>query len=435
MNEENYIIFLTISLLIGFIYFMINSYFAVSSPKLLPKKSYDLKKVTAIIPVYNEDPDLFEKVMQSVSGIKTIVVGDGCLEPYYSITKKYEGEFIYIKNRSGKRNALAQGLKKVKTEFVLFLDSDTILSEGSLTHMLSLMDEKTGGISPRVLMINNNKYSYYYSEFFERMSEVLQRALSRRGKVAVLYGHCALYRVDLIKKIVLSKNFTNPQVLGKRLTIGDDRQLTNFILNSGYRAIIDYGSTAFTMPPEDIKGFVNQVIRWTKSNYFYFISDVIHGTIFKKGTLYIFNSFYTNVLPLLFIVFLLLDFSHDPKSYMYELFEYPKILLYVIFRIMDFLASMPILINILYIHTSHSFHGTPIHLFYNGHKLHVKFLTTTIHILSSLSSLPFAFAMFKLVERDRLKIIILGSVALVVQFFAAFYALLTLWKQDSWGTR
>jgi len=433
MNEENYILFLTISLIIGFIYFMLNSYLAVSSSKLTPKRSYDLKNVTVVIPVYNEDPTLFEKVIKSVSGIRTIVVGDGCLEPYYSITRKYEGEFIYIKNRSGKRNALAQGLKKVKTEFVLFLDSDTILSEGSLSHMLSLMDEKTGGMSPRVLMINNEKYSYYYSEFFERMSEVLQRALSRMGKVAVLYGHCALYRTTLIKELVLSKDFVNPTILSKKITIGDDRQLTNFILNKGYNAIIDYESTAFTMPPDGIKGFINQVIRWTKSNYLYFINDIIHGTIFKKGLLYIFNSFYTNILPLLFIVFLFIGFLHDPKSYIYELFEYPIVLMHLVFRIMDFLASIPILVNVLYIH-SHSFIQHRMYVFHQ-HKLHERFLTTTLHILSSLSSLPFALAMFKLVERDRLKIIVLGSVALAVQFFAAFYALLTLWKQDSWRTR
>ncbi|ARM76739.1 glycosyltransferase family 2 protein [Acidianus manzaensis] len=440
MNEENYIFILTISLFIGFLYFLINSYLAISTPKFSSKSSHSLKDVTAVIPVYNEDPKLFEQVIKTISYIKFIVVGDGCVEPYNSITKKYDGTFIAISKRSGKRNALSEGLKLVKTPFVLFLDSDTILPKQSLSHMLSVMDDKTGGVSPRVLMLNNGKFAYYYSEFFERMSEILQRALSKYGKAAVLYGHCALYRTNVIKDLVLSRDFKEPKILGRKFIIGDDRQLTNYILNKGYKAFIDYDVIAFTEPPNDIKKFTNQVIRWTKSNYLYFINDIAKGTIVKKGPLYIFNSVYTNVLPFFFLILSLVSLGGTRIFDINSILEYPEILFGMIFKIIHYMLIIPTIlgINHLLYTNSHIVHAhiNISHLSItkiNSH--HLDYLDKSIRIASSLSSLPFVIALFRMIERDKTKVLVLGSIALAVQLFAAFYSIFTLWMPDSWRTR
>lgn len=438
MNEENYIFVLTISLFIGFLYFLINAYLAISPSKFTPKSKYTLKDVTAVIPVYNEDPELFEKVIKNISIIKFVVVGDGCLEPYYSIARKYDGTFIYVKKRSGKRNAVAKGIKVVNTPLVVLLDSDTILPKDSLSRMISLMDEKTGGISPRILMINNGKLSYYYSEFFERMSEILQRALSKYGKAAVLYGHCALYRTDVIKDLILSKDFIEPRILGKKIIIGDDRQLTSFVLSKGYKAFIDYESVAYTSPPEDIKKFTNQVIRWTKSNYLYFIDDIVKGNLMKKGPLYIFNSVYTNVLPLFFLVLGLISFGNFQTTLsVHSILQYPIIMLGYIFKLIHYLLFLSGLLGIHNFFTINQY--VPIHhlartLPINPAK-HITYLEKSIHIASSLSSFPFIVALLKVIDRDKIKVLVLGSIALLVQLFAAFYSILALFMPDSWRTR
>ncbi|AWR97941.1 glycosyltransferase [Acidianus sulfidivorans JP7] len=441
MNEYNYIFISTILLFIGFIYFLINSYLAISTPKFNPKSYHSLKDVTAVIPVYNEDPKLFEQVIKTISVIKFIVVGDGCVEPYNSITRKYDGTFIAVKKRSGKRNALAEGLKMVNTPFVVFLDSDTILPKRSLLHMLSLIDDKTGGISPRVLMLNNGKFSYYYAEFFERMSEILQRALSKYGKAAVLYGHCALYRTELIKDLILSKDFKEPKILGKKFIIGDDRQLTNHVLNKGYKAFIDYDSIAFTAPPEDIKKFTNQVIRWTKSNYLYFINDIVKGTIIKKGPLYIFNSIYTNVLPFFFLIFTLISFGTTKIFDINDIFEYPEVFIYSTIKLIHYMLAVPAFLGIHYffdpsklsvhINIHNSFHK----MIREVNNTHLGYIDKSIRIASSISSLPFVIALIRMIKRDKIKVLVLGSVALGVQLFAAFYSILTLWMPDSWRTR
>lgn len=436
MNQENYVFVLTLSLFIGFIYFLINAYFALSPLKVAPKGKYGLKDVTAVIPVYNEDPTLFEEVVKSVSYVRFIVVGDGCLEPYYSITKKYDGTFIYLKERSGKRKALAEGVKRVNTPLVLFLDSDTILPKESLLHMVMIMDDKIGGISPRILMMNNGKLSYYYAEFFERMSEILQRALSKFGKVAVLYGHCALYQTELVKRLVLSKDFIEPRILGKKILIGDDRQLTAFVLNNGYKAFIDYDAIAYTAPPENISKFTNQVIRWTKSNYLYFIQDVIQGTLVKKGPLYVFNSIYTNVLPFVFLVLGLLGLLADPKTIsVHEILVYPMILFGFILRLIRSLVFLAGFLGLNYLFMAPNSLILHHHLIDPNSIKHIYFIERSIRIASALTSFPFAVTLVKLVEKDKLKVITLGSVALIIQAFAAFYSIFTLFMPDSWRTR
>ncbi|EWG07923.1 MAG: glycosyl transferase family protein [Candidatus Aramenus sulfurataquae] len=436
MEDSIYLLFLTVSLVIGFLYFTVNSYLAVTEGKEERRVKPDIREVTAVIPVYNEDPELFEKVIKSVSKIKFVVVGDGCSDPYYSITKKYGGEFVHLKKRSGKRVALAEGFKRVRTKYVLFLDSDTVLEEGALEQMLSSMDEDVGGVSPRILMMNNGKLSYYYAEFFERMSEVLQRALSRQGKAAVLYGHCALYKREAIKGLVLSKDFVQPKVLGMRILIGDDRQLTNYVLNHGYKAKIDYKAIAYTMPPKDIRGFFNQLIRWTKANYLYFFEDVLKGTIVNKGTLYAFNAFYTNVLPLLVLgttiyesAILGLKIDLDPQTYV-------RLTVHLIYRILDFVMSgvVPIFVAAKHVGIHNGDPNVVLHVWRRTFSRE-SLLTSSIHLMSSLSTLPFAVAVFRMVDRDKVKVITIGSIALVAQMAAAVYALLTLWKQEGWRTR
>lgn len=431
MNEENYIFILTISLFIGFLYFLINAYLALSPMKIPPRGKYSLKDVTAVIPVYNEDLKLFEEVIKSISHVKFIVVGDGCLEPYYSITKKYDGIFIYLKERSGKRRAIAEGVKRVETPLVLLLDSDTILPKESLLHMVSLMDERTGGISPRILMINNGKSSYYYAEFFERMSEILQRALSRFGKAAVLYGHCALYKTELVRKLVLSKDFIEPKILGRRILIGDDRQLTNFILSNGYRAFIDYDAVAYTAPPENIKKFTNQVIRWTKSNYLYFLEDVVRGTLLKKGALYAFNAVYTNLLPFVFLIISFVSLIENPKILsLHSILVYPMIFIGFVLKILHYLIFLSGFLGLFIVPPP-----VPHHAIDPTSIKHLSYLEKSVHIATTLSSFPFVITLLRLVERNKLKVLIIGSVAVAVQAFAAFYSIFTLFVQDGWRTR
>ena len=408
IHSISYFVYSLSFTVITILYFFLNSFFAFRSNKKPSKgKSiYNLSDVTAVIPVYNEDIGIFEKVVKSVYdiGIEFIVVGDGSLEPYKSITEKYHGKFVYLKEHKGKRHALAEGIKNVYSPLVLFLDSDTIIDKGSLLKLLSSFDENVGGVGPNIRIMYNrkNKYAYYYSEFFERLSEMVNRAINYFGNSIILSGQCVIYRTEIVKPYITSKEFLEPKMFGKNIVISDDRDLTDYIIKKGYKAVKVFDAVAYTKPPKDIKVFTKQVIRWTRANYLNFLREIIDGSISKRGTLYVFDMIYANLLPLFTILFMYLEFERFAK---------------LLSSLKGF--SMKI-INIILL--------TPLHY------QRPDFLFYFTHFGGIIAVLPFILVLVYLIPEDRLKTLIYGSVALAVQYIASLYALFTFLWQD-WLTR
>lgn len=392
--------------IITILYFSLNSFFAIRSNKNVRiSNKYKISDLTAVVPVYREDPSIFEKVIRALFdvGIEFIVIGDNSLEPYKSITLRYGGKFLYLDKHKGKRYALAEGIKHVRSPLVLLLDSDTIITKDSLIKMLEKFTDDVGGVGPNIrIMSNSNKYAYYYTEFFERLSEIVNRAVSYFGNAIILSGQCAIYRTDLIKPYVVSNQFLEPKLFGRRILISDDRDLTDYVIKSGYRAVKAFDATVYTKSPSNIKVFTKQVIRWTRANYLNFIREIADGSINKRGTLYVFNTIYTNLLPLFTILFIYLDISK-----IFKIMFSPTLILSKLYLLLDFNTRL----------------HTQSYLFY---------LFT--HYGGTIAVIPFALTIVYLIPEDKLRTLIYGSIALVVQYVASLYAMVTFWWQD-WLTR
>lgn len=80
-----------------FIYYVINILGSKKFSKEHTRDDLSPHDVTICIPVYNEDPEIFNECISSVStqGSKFVVVGDSSLEPYKSIVESHGG-FLYI---------------------------------------------------------------------------------------------------------------------------------------------------------------------------------------------------------------------------------------------------------------------------------------------------------------------------------------------------
>ncbi|MCL4390665.1 glycosyl transferase, partial [Candidatus Marsarchaeota archaeon] len=88
------------SILFGFvslIYYLSNARRSINYRIRGNNHEGDVRDVTVVVPVYNENVKLFERCISSISrqGSPFIVVGDSSLEPYRSITRAYGGKFIY----------------------------------------------------------------------------------------------------------------------------------------------------------------------------------------------------------------------------------------------------------------------------------------------------------------------------------------------------
>jgi len=394
--------------LIYFLYYSVNAYYLMKHRfnQVVDEKSHT-GDVTVLIPVYEEKVDVFQKVIENVrlERTKFVVVGDSSSEPYRSIVEKSGGLFVQLKERSGKRIAISEGMKYIVSEFVLFVDSDTTIPEGTVSRMLGHFKDDVGGVGANVAIRKNNSGSSYSAEFLERTREVILKAMSAKGgSVMVIDGKCAMYRTSLVKPLLLSDKFRNHTVAGKVAMMGDDQQLTAHIIKQGYKATKCFDLTVETEPPENFKQFAKQSIRWARSSYYYFLKNLVDGTAVKAGAFYTFEAISTFLLPILTLGLGLMRFYFD-------IHIIGTIAGNSLDTLVDSITTLTILTK------SRAF----------------------IHPLLTALSIPgpliFGSAVVTNVRGERLRTLAFGGIALLIIFFTSIYGFLTCWKQSSWLTR
>ena len=100
-------------------------------------------KVTAIIPVYNEE-NTIKNVVLTISNYsfdEIIVVNDGSTDKTDSILKEInkinDFKYIVLPKNKGKGYAMASGIKSAKNEIIVFFDAD--LSNIQDKHFIELL--------------------------------------------------------------------------------------------------------------------------------------------------------------------------------------------------------------------------------------------------------------------------------------------------------
>ena len=396
--------------IISFAYYILNTYYSTFYIKGERVEGVETSHATIIIPVYKEDIEVFRQVIVSIKlqGAPFIVVGDSSLEPYKTITEENGGRFIHLMERGGKKNALVQGLKEVNTEYVMFVDSDTIIPADTVKSMLSYFAEGIAGVGVNIHIKNNGTSVSYASEFIERLTEMISKSLSRHGNVYVLDGRCAAYKTEIIKPFMLSDDFLNKKLLGKKVMLGDDMLLTSYLIKNKYKMVKDYDITVETEPQQGVKKFINQQIRWSRRGWYFFFKNMSDGTAKNGGKLYTFEMMYIYLIPIIgFILFL--------------------------FRAMFFLH---ILGHLDYLSITSVSHFVMYRFFHYHPRYFIGFLINGImYGLGAVGDVIFVGAIALNIPRERLRTLVYGAIGLGVLFFVNLYGLATFWKQSGWLTR
>lgn len=365
------------------------------------------KDVTILVPVYNENPKLFEKCILSISrqGSQFVVVGDSSLEPYKTITERYGGCFIYSKVRGGKRSALSLGMRSIATKYVMFVDSDTIIPKHAVRSMLSKFWNDIGGVGSSISIRLNGNWISYASEFFEKLKEITFRAMAKSGAVMVLDGRCCMYRTGLIKRFMLSGEYKNYSLMGIRSGLSDDRHITSHMLGLGYKAVIDYNVIVKTESQRSLRMFVRQMVRWTRAGYMYFIDEFLHLRYIKKGPFYTFEMLYMYALPVATV------FLFASRLYIY------------LFHGIDTAVSHELLLA----YNMITLNFARVHL--------LIILYYLMQALDLAGVAIFGIVLSTRVKKSKKKTFAYGGIAMLIILFATFYGLITIWKQNDWLTR
>ncbi|HEX4048708.1 MAG TPA: glycosyltransferase [Elusimicrobiota bacterium] len=198
-----------------------------------------------------------------------IVVNDGSTDGTPKVLGDLARRFPELKvfhlPPSGKRFAMAEGVRRARGEIIVFVDSDTFLFPDSLRHIVCGFEDPTLGASAGYTAVENadaNALTGLQEVRYFVSFRLLKSSESLFGCVTCCPGCLSAYRRKYVLEFLDA--WLHQTFLGAPATFGDDRSLTNFILRK-YRVIYNDDAVASTLVPETWGRYMRQQVRWKKS--------------------------------------------------------------------------------------------------------------------------------------------------------------------------
>ncbi|HXS20890.1 MAG TPA: glycosyltransferase family 2 protein [Steroidobacteraceae bacterium] len=234
--------------------------------------------LTVIIPAYNEGA----MVLQSIESVakadyphdrlEILVVDDGSKDDTWSYIRqaaeRYPGLVTPLqqdRNR-GKREALALGFSRARGEILVTIDSDSVIERDALLALAGpFRDPKIGAVAGRVEVYNRAHgiiprmlHVRYMLSF-----DMLRAVESVYRNVYCCPGALTGLRAAGVRRVL--DRWKNQQFLGSRCTFGEDRAMTNYLLDSGYDTVYQRTAVVRTLVPVSYMKLCKMLLRWDRS--------------------------------------------------------------------------------------------------------------------------------------------------------------------------
>lgn len=222
------------------------------------------RRVTVIVPAYNEQPDMLIRAIKSVLSqdlpARVVVVDDGSGQfPSREVGALGVALIGHPLNR-GKREAIASAVRwDAVADIYVTVDSDTVMAPGALKALVAEVggDVKaaTGAVyaANRATNLLTRAQDLIYSVAFL----LARQAQSRLGSVVVCSGALAAYDGSMVRDHL-------DDFLAQRSAVGEDRRLTSYALRNG-KVRFTRQAVAYTIVPEKLSHWVRQQVRWARS--------------------------------------------------------------------------------------------------------------------------------------------------------------------------
>jgi hyaluronan synthase len=234
--------------------------------------------VTAIVPMYNEDPEIIRRTIRSLLNqtrppdlIHVIDDGSTTDDARTAVSEElhcdqHRSVVSVHHTNMGKREAIATAVAEDHdADIFLTVDSDTVLDPDALRAILpSFNDPRIMGATGLVRVLNRrrNLLTRLVDLRYANAFMMDRGAQSAFGSVLCACGSLAAWRREVIVDNL--EDFTTQKFLGQRCTYGDDRRLTNYALARGRVALVPE-AVGHTAAPERLGHYLRQQLRWNKS--------------------------------------------------------------------------------------------------------------------------------------------------------------------------
>jgi hyaluronan synthase len=236
--------------------------------------------ISFVVPAKNEEGNIFKTITRFAEvayprdKIEVIAINDGSTDntlaemerAAHAIgTKIRHVEVVNWKENRGKRQGMAEGVKRAHNDIIIFIDSDSFIEPDCVSHLVKYFKEPSvGAVSGHTDVYNKDSNLLtqmqalrYYIAF-----KIYKSAESVFGNVTCCPGCCSAYRRAYLMEFI--DEWLNQTFLGAPCTFGDDRALTNFIIRK-YNAVYSPDARALTVVPDNFRQYFKQQQRWKKS--------------------------------------------------------------------------------------------------------------------------------------------------------------------------
>jgi hyaluronan synthase len=239
-----------------------------------------LPVVTVVVPAFNEGSQVYRTVQSVIESdypsekLYVVAVDDGSQDDTGAWIERAARDFgrrvlavRYARNR-GKRAALYEGFQRARGDVIVTVDSDSEVLPDTIRNLVSplVVDPGVGAVAGNVRVLNESAgilpkmldVSFTYSFEFIRASE------SQVAAVLCCPGALSAYRRVLVEAI--QEDWLRQTFLGRPVTIGEDRAMTNMILRHGFSVRFQSNAIVLTEVPERLPQLAKMLLRWGRSN-------------------------------------------------------------------------------------------------------------------------------------------------------------------------
>lgn len=241
---------------------------------------------------------------------------DGTLKEMKIAQKKAEKSGVSVKiidfaQNKGKRYGMAACARASKNEVIIFVDSDSLVEPDTARELVKFLENKKVGAVTAHTYVENHGINIltkmqgikYFVAF-----KAYKAAEAIFGTVTCCSGPCSAYRREYVMKVL--DRWLHQKFLGVQCTYGDDRSLTNALLEIGYKTAYSPEASVSTYVPETLTHYKKQQIRWKKS----WTRECFRASKFmwRKNPIMSFSFYLTLILTLLAPIVVFRAFIYNP---------------------------------------------------------------------------------------------------------------------------
>ncbi|WP_160165840.1 acyltransferase family protein [Actinoplanes sp. OR16] len=229
-------------------------------------------RVIAVVPAYNEKPDLLHGAIRSLLNGTVVpdvihVVDDGSASPLPPFS--HPRVVWHKRENGGKHHAQATALKAELQhfDFVVTVDSDSVVDRQAIERCLRpFSDPRIMGVTGVVYALNRarNMITRVTDLHYVHSCLVVRNGLSATGDIFTASGALAVWR-----SAVVMDNLTEYLSRG----VADDRHLTHFAQRRGRTEAVP-DAYVYTDVPDNAADLFRQRIRWARDYYRCTVLDI-----------------------------------------------------------------------------------------------------------------------------------------------------------------